>query len=66
MKLYHQQGANLSITNQGNDSIFGETNNYLQRADSCFEFHKTLRKNGKNFQILDVAGNKAELIRLVN
>ena len=48
MKIYHQQGAELSDSNQGIDLKFGEKNNYHQIGNAYLEFHKTLRKMGEN------------------
>ena len=59
-KIYHQQGAQLNQSDQNNELIFGENNNYHQRGNGYSEFNITVRKIvNTNFHIEDP-------IRLVN
>ena len=66
MKLYHQQGAEVKISNQSIEKTFGEKNNYQRRGNACLEFDITLRKNRNNFDNLDGDDKTNEPIRLVN
>ena len=63
-KIYHQQGAQLNDSDQGNDFLLGENNNYHQVGIGCLEFHTTLGKDGVDFNKI-VDGNVDETIRLV-
>ena len=65
MKLYHQQGAELGVSNQGIDINFGENNIYHQIDIAYAEFEITLRKIGNDFKNLLVDCKFEEPIRLV-
>ena len=65
VKIYHQQVAELSISNHGIDLISGETNYHNQKNNAFLEFDITLGKNGSIFVNPNVDGNIAEPIRLV-
>ena len=45
LKVYHQQGAQLNQSDQNNDLIFGENNNYHQIGNAYLEFNTTVRIN---------------------
>ena len=44
-KVYHQQGAQLTQSNQNIDFIFGDNNNYHQIGNAYLEFDITVQKN---------------------
>ena len=51
-KIYHQQGAQLKISDQNIEFIFSENNNYHQIGNGYLEFNITVRKNNTtNFQL---------------
>ena len=59
-KTHHQQGAQLNISDQNIEFIFGENNNYHQIGNGYLEFNITVRENDTtNFHVEDP-------IRLVN
>ena len=66
MRIYHLHGAELAISNQGIDFIFGRNNNYHQIRIAYLEFDKTLRKNGNDFNTIHGDSVIAESIRLIN
>ena len=66
IETYHQQGAELIVSNQGIDFNFGENNNFHQRGKAYLDFDIKLRKNGNDFNNLDGDGNINEPIRLLN
>ena len=37
LKIYHQQAANLNVSDQNIDFIFGENNNYHQIGNAYFQ-----------------------------
>ena len=37
-KLYHQQGAEVKISNQSLEKTFGEKNNCQWKGNACLEF----------------------------
>ena len=63
-KIYHNQGANLNVSNQNVEFIFGENNNYDQIGNSYLEFDITVRK------VVDIPNNPilidTDQIRLIN
>ena len=44
-KLYHRQGDQLNQSDQNNEFIFGENNNYHQIGNAYLKFNITVRKN---------------------
>ena len=53
-KIYHQQGAQLNLSDQNIKFIFGENNNYHQIGNGYLEFNITVRKKDTtNFHIED-------------
>ena len=60
LKIYHQQGAQLNHSDQNNEFIFGENNNYHQIGNAYLQFDFSVRKNDTtNF-------HNEDPIRLVN
>ena len=55
-KVYHQQGANLSDSNQNAEFIFGENNNYHQIGHGYLEYDITVRNTAGNFTNASVIG----------
>ena len=61
LKIYHQQGANLSDSNQNVQFIFDANNIYRQIGNSYNEFHRTVRNtvgdfiDGSNIRLLNNA-----------
>ena len=51
MKIYHQQGVELSISNQCIDLIIEENNKNHQIVHAYLELDITLRKNGGDFNV---------------
>ena len=64
MKTYHQQSANLNVSDQYFELIFGENNNYQQIGNAYLEHEIRIEKN------VAVAANRVlvngENIRVVN
>ena len=44
LKLYHQQAANINASDQNNDFIFGEKNNYHQIGNAYLQYELTIEK----------------------
>ena len=59
-KIYHRQGDQLNQSDQINEFIFGENNNYHQIGNAYLEFNITVRKND------DTNFHHEDPVRLVN
>ena len=63
LKIYHQQAANLNDSDQNNDFIFGENNNYHQIGKVYLQYELAIEKD------VAVAANRVlvngDAIRLV-
>ena len=59
-KIYHPQGDQLNKSDQYNELVFSEINNYHQIGNSYLEFNITVRKND------DTNFHYDEPVRLVN
>ena len=66
MKIYHEQGSQLNVSNQGVDFFFGEISNYNEIGNGYFDFDITLRKIDGIFNDVDGDGKIDEPIRLLN